>query len=73
MHVDDPVHEVEANEAHWKYDPGVLVYITRTYAVHFAEVPDDLALEIRTAAHSVLQRVPFPVLVSHFLKFQTFF
>jgi len=38
VQVDDPVHEVEANEAHREHDPRVLVDVTGRDAVQLVDV-----------------------------------
>ena len=38
MQVDDPVHEIEADEADWEHDTRVLVDIRRRESVEFVEI-----------------------------------
>ena len=38
MQIDDPIHEVEANEGDWEKYPGILVNVRRRNAHHFLEV-----------------------------------
>jgi len=74
VQIDDPVHEVEADKAHRKHDPRVLVNVTGRDSVQFVDVLarvhdvlwgqwSDVAVVVPAAVDGVLQRTALEVVL----------